>query len=632
MALFASLSSTAQTVGASSVDPTYLDELLRQANDLNLANTRYWRLLLHCRPNIFGKGCTSTIDDPTFFLAKDGKSNPRTELEATLRAFFSTDEVRKEQQPAQCAYIARYQWLKSVLAIDAQRLPLQHCTQFHEWLTDLNPGGVTLVFPAAYMNNPASMFGHTLLRIDQKKQTDQTRLLAYSINFGAKDTDTNWVNYILSGVGGGFRGYFFIKPYYLLVKEYGDVEDRDIWEYHLHLTETQLMHLLMHVWELKKSYFDYFFFSENCSYQLLPLLEVANPDLYLTNHFPMWTIPADTIRLLAAQPGLVSDIVYRPAPSTEMRRASAILSAAERRAVTSLLHDSAALGSPELRSFPPDRLALTLEQAIAYLQYQHAKEQKQGIEPDQGRLHSLLLARNRLAVQSPAASVVPFATQPDVGHNSLRAGVGFGWRKDDWFEEFTMRAGYHDLLDPSPGYTRDAQIDILALSLRHYHRQQRFRLDRLTLVDAISLAPIEPLFFSPSWKGRVGLRTLSRKRCTYCQNFAVSGGLGLAVQTAWVGREVSFLFPEVEANVSRAFAHDYRLGAGGTLGVLLHLSDRWKVLISGTYRRYPLGDTGEETQGFIGQQYALHRNWGVRFEFRHQHHDNEAVFRFYAYF
>jgi hypothetical protein len=70
----------------------------------------------------------------------------------------------------------------------------------------------------------------------------------------------------------------------------------------------------------------------------------------------------------------------------------------------------------------------------------------------------LLLARNCLEVQSQDVPASPFATQPDVGQFAQGTGVGLGWRKDDWFEELTVRAGYHDLLDPDPGYTLDSQI------------------------------------------------------------------------------------------------------------------------------------------------------------------------------
>ena len=72
------------------------------------------------------------------------------------------------------------------------------------------------------MNNPSSMFGHTLLRIDQKGQTEQTRLLAYAINYAANVTTENGLAYAALGVSGGFQGFFSIMPYYLKVKEYRD--------------------------------------------------------------------------------------------------------------------------------------------------------------------------------------------------------------------------------------------------------------------------------------------------------------------------------------------------------------------------------------------------------------------------
>jgi len=244
----------------------------------------------------------------------------------------------------------------------------------------------------------------------------------------------------------------------------------------------------------------------------------------------------------------------------------------------------------------------------------------------------LLEARSRLDAASPEVLVAPFVTQPDKGHPSLKTSAGLGWRRNDWFEEFSVRAGYHDLLDPDPGYTPDAQIDILTFSLRHYQQRHRVRLERLTLVDAISLSPMESLFFSPSWKGRAGLQTLSRDRCQYCQNFVMNGGIGLALQTQWLRREVYFLFPELDANVSRGFTADYRIGGGGTAGLLLHLTGSWKVMVLGTYLRYPLGETGAEFRGVFGQQLVLYQNWALRSEFRYREHDNEAMLLVQAYF
>ena len=76
----------------------------------------------------------------------------------------------------------------------------------------------------------------------------------------------------------------------------------------------------MHAWELGNASFDYFFFKENCSYHLLALLDYADPALHLTDEFLFWTVPADTVRLIASKPGLVSGIAYRPSRSNVIRR------------------------------------------------------------------------------------------------------------------------------------------------------------------------------------------------------------------------------------------------------------------------------------------------------------------------
>jgi hypothetical protein len=154
---------------------SYLQLLLDRAKAIALHEERYWHLLLHYRSSL-GGGVESEADEPGFFLAPDGKTDPEAELRATLARFFSTDLVGRSPQPARCAFIARYHWLKSALAIDERRMPQQPCEQFQSWITELNPASITVIFPSAFMNNPSSMFGHLLLRVDQKGQTERTRI------------------------------------------------------------------------------------------------------------------------------------------------------------------------------------------------------------------------------------------------------------------------------------------------------------------------------------------------------------------------------------------------------------------------------------------------------------------------
>ncbi|MDH5725014.1 MAG: DUF4105 domain-containing protein, partial [Nitrospira sp.] len=180
VSLLVPLSSSAQQ---SDRDP-YLTQLIDQAKQEKLADQREWHLLLHYQKGIFG-GYESEQDDPGFFMSTTGKTDPAAELAETLAQFFSAELVGRSRQPAQCAFIARYQWLKEQLKFDPIRLPPLACERFDRWYNDFEADSISLIFPSAFLNNPASMFGHTLFRVDQKGQTEQTRILAYTINFAA---------------------------------------------------------------------------------------------------------------------------------------------------------------------------------------------------------------------------------------------------------------------------------------------------------------------------------------------------------------------------------------------------------------------------------------------------------------
>ena len=79
----------AATAGA--IEPTdnsYLTDLIHRATEAKLSEERYWHLLMHYNKN-FISGYTSEQDDPGFFLASNGKTDPQAELNATLAQFFS---------------------------------------------------------------------------------------------------------------------------------------------------------------------------------------------------------------------------------------------------------------------------------------------------------------------------------------------------------------------------------------------------------------------------------------------------------------------------------------------------------------------------------------------------------------
>ncbi len=609
----------------------YQRELIEQAARSRLADEREWHLLLHYGTDWLGR-VISEEDDEGFFLSPRGKYDPQAELEATIRQLFSPDPVGRSKQPAQCAFMARYHWLKERLGFDEQRLPPLACERYNRWRAELNPAGVSLIFPAAFLNNPASMFGHTFLRIDQQGQTEQTRLLAYTIDYAADVPPDAGLEFAFLGIFGGYKGFFSTPPYYLKVQTYRDIENRDMWEYRLNLSPAQLDRLLMHAWEMGNAYFDYFFFKENCSYHILSLLEYANPELRLRDRFRFWTIPADTVRAVVGYPGLVKDTTYRPSRSTIVKRKRALLTADESKMVRQLIDEPATSEESAFAALPMPRRALVLDVVSDYLRYKSESD-----DPDTAvhkeRNRRILIERSRLPIPSPDVEVPPYTKRPDAGHGTTRVTMGGGWRNQDTFEEASIRALYHDLLDPEEGYTPDAQIEALGVTVRHYNRSERTRVERATLINIVSLSPIDDLFRAPSWRVNVGMQTVRHDGCRLCSSGVFGGGGGGAVESTMLfKREVLYLFAEGEANVSPAYRDFHRVGGGVTMGLLADVTDRWKLTASGSYLRFPLGDRSDDIRWYIGSRYTVARDWAARVEYSHRDRDDDVVFAIHAFF
>ena len=468
------------------------------------------------------------------------------------------------------------------------------------------------------------MFGHTFLRIDQKGQTEQTRLLAYTINYAAEVPPNAGIEFAYKGISGGYKGYFTSPPYYLKVKEYRDIENRDIWEYRLNFTEEQVEKLLEHVWELGEVYFDYFFFKENCAYHILSLLEIANPELHLTDQFIFWTVPADTIRLISQQRDFIKDVTYRPSQYTKIKWKTEQLPPAQFKLFQSLLEDPLVTIQNFFQNLPVNEKVFLLDLGLDYLQYQstNKKSARLALEDTNAKL---LLSRSILGVKSPVFNIFPYSRPPEEGHKTSRTSVGSGWRQADFFEEFTIRAGYHDLLDPDPGYSPGSQIQILSIGLRHYEKWSQFRLEKFTLANVVSLAPMDGLFKTPSWKFNIEMETIRFKRCKLCSNGNLNAGIGASTETHLHQREVYFVFAEVDGNVSSAFDHHYRAGGGVTGGILINFTERWKVLGSVGYLGYPLGDRSDDFRYAVSQRWTLSQNCSLRTEFYHRDRDNQVL-------
>ena len=213
---------------------SHLHELITKARTQTLWNEPTWKKLLHYKKNLWGS-YASQVDGVDFFNSATGKNNPQAEMEATLARFFSTAAVAPTKLPPQCRFIARYQWLKQKLDFDVSRMPGDTCAPFEELRAALRPEAITIIFPSAHPNSPSSMFGHTFARIDRQGQVRETRMLDFTINYAAQVDSQSSMAYAIKGLTGGFEGRFNVLPYHLKLREYVQMENRDLWEYRLNL-------------------------------------------------------------------------------------------------------------------------------------------------------------------------------------------------------------------------------------------------------------------------------------------------------------------------------------------------------------------------------------------------------------
>jgi hypothetical protein len=519
-----------KTVPAPSSDP-YVESLVEKAERLRLSEQTQWLRLGHYREGAVGGSPISEADSPAFFIAPSGRKDPRAELQATIRGFFlppmeepKTGAGKNPRHPL-CRFPARFTWLAGQLQIDPARLPKQECPQFFQFLQQIDPASATIVFSSYYLNNPASAFGHTFLRFNKARTLatgTKRELLDYAVDFSA-DVDTgNAVIYAFKGLIGGFPGTVKRMPYYYKVRTYAELESRDMWEYELDLTPEQLFMLVAHIWEAGQTHFAYFYLNENCSYRIIRMIEAVDPAIDLTTNLQSPVLPADTVKVLFANPGLVKRVSYRPSLRTTFLRSAIDLDGDEAVLVSELASDPNAALPGE---WPIERKVKVLDASLDYYDMLHMEKIIYERDSDEAA-HKQKLLERRAALRissAPKDADIPWQRRPELSHDPKRLGVAPGYRlregaDDEAFVAFDFKLAMHDLADPAPGFPEQSQIDFLPTRLRLYPKRGglKIRLEDFSIVQIVSLNPVHRFDLGLSWRFTVGLKTLENNGCADC--------------------------------------------------------------------------------------------------------------------
>lgn len=588
--------------------PSYADELVDKAEKARLFERRGWLVLVHYKPSIL-HGLESVIDDPIFFLSKEGKRDPKKEMAETIRSFFRAD-LENDGHP-RCRFIARYEWLKTELGIDESKVPAADCKGFRELMDAARPESAALIFPVAHMNSPASMFGHTLLRIDS---ASRTKLFSYAINYSAITDETNGLFFAFKGIFGYYRGFFGILPYYEKIKEYSNMEHRDIWEYRLDFTKEEVERIVRHIWELKDVYAEYYFFDENCSYNLLLLLEAARPEADLTETLPAWVIPLDTIRAVRGK-GYLGERSFRPSKAARIRGIESVAAPDLKMLASGLAKGERAPEEAASVVGSNDDRIKTFDLAAEYVQYLYAKKK---IVKDEylKRYIEILSARSRLGGPVEYASTEP--APPEDGHGAVRLGVGIGAKAGAVYNNLRLRPANHDLMDPDEGYLPGAAISFLDSELRYDWTERKLSLEDLMFLSITSISAFDGFFRPVSWKVASGLKREEVRKREHRTVLGLNAGPGMSLKFT---DALIYGFIEPEVKVGSGLDDGYALGAGVSVGVLAPVSKNWKARVQAKATAFGPGDEHTIVSAELNQLFTMDAGNALRLDIKRERFD-----------
>lgn len=592
---------------------TDIQNYLKIAEQKQLHQDITWQRLMYA-----DQSQKSEVAYDGYFYAKDGKNNLKNELAADVKALFINTA---ENQSIRCKFPARSRWLIQQLNIDTEKLPIVKCPEFDQWINQIKPHKATLIYATDFMGNPSSMFGHTLLRLDPKDQK-QLNLVSYAVNYAATVSgEDNW-SYAWKGLTGQYPGEYSLMPYYRKVKEYGDFESRDLWEYELNLTPEETRFLVEHIWEMQHVSFPYYFVSDNCAYRLLGLIDLVRPNLDLKKQFNYAAIPIETLKAVDQQ-HLVKEVVYRPALETQLLSQAKQHGTPLAKVAHQVAFQDVEKAQPLLEKFSQHNQAKILEMAYDDLYLQYISRQVD-VDFAQPQLRQLLAERSQIDVEKQRQEPKRPKMQPVEGHYARNLSVNVGELQGQKFIELGHRQAYHDLIDPQGGYRLGTQLLFLDGNIQY--RDDQLKLEHLDLLTVNSYNPIQPFKSPVTWGFNLGWKQEALDQGDF-SNDQQHGVMNLNMQVGYSLADYDrrhLCYAQMQSHIQggRSLDKGWRVGVGPTVGCMNIWTDKINSVVQ---IELPYWEDQSQWNLRVGSQlqYSLNSNNALRLNWNFEQQDHK---------
>ncbi|MDD5471084.1 MAG: DUF4105 domain-containing protein [Sideroxydans sp.] len=565
------------------------DRLWQQAADMDLSRHAYWHKLLHYRQAALNDEVSSEIVAREFFLSPSGDHDPRQELQATLHAFFAPVGSDPDQH-AQCRFVARYQWLREMLDWRGIAAPAVGCPGFGRWSAQGHVSSVSVIFASGYFSNPASYYGHLLLRFNTEQGTDTSGLLDQTLNFGAivPEGEPGLV-YVAKGIFGGYEAAFSSVQFYRHNHNYAEDELRDMWAYELSLSREDVARLVAHGWELLQARFDYYFANQNCAFRMSELLGLVVDEPILFESLP-WSAPGSVFDHLVeikydGRP-LVRKVTLIPSRLNRFHTQYRRLDGRQRELLQAWVDRPDTFSSAEYAGLEEEEKAAVIDALVDYVEFRRVREPADAFASSSKR--NLLLERLKLPPRThPEDGVAPHRMPPHAGPRPNLVRVGM-LNNDSLGQGMSLilRPAYFDRMSLDEGRIPHATLSMFDIELVRF--EQSLRLRRLDVVDLahmnLSETPL-PGDGGLAWRLRFGLESHNLS-CQDCLVGQVTGGIGRAVSLT--DRGMAYVM--ADAFTQTPYAGSGNLGMAFNAGAIIAPSPAWKSSLEIGQRRY-LGGT-----------------------------------------
>jgi Domain of unknown function (DUF4105) len=587
---------------------------------LTAASEQQWLKLVHYESDWTSpSGLRSAIHSEEFFLDPQGKTDPHRELKATLAAF-AAPEGDDPNTHAQCRFPARWLWLKSRFESQGEFPTSLNCPMYESWTGSNSIKSLSIVFATGYLGNPASYYGHTLLKFNFEGSQSQTRLMDVSVNYGAiVQKNDGPITYLAKSLAGGYDGGFSHIHFYFHNHNYGDNELRDLWEYKLDLPQKAVDLVVAHAWEVLGKRYTYHFFQRNCAYRMAEIVQVVDGLEFIPKNWP-WIVPQALIQRLGAVDyqghPLLAEASYFPSRQSRFYERYRHLSDQESALFADLVLRRKLLSHSDFQLSAISSKQAVLDALLDYYQYT-ANPMVRASREIRSEYTKALSARYQLEPGVPE-----IRSKPPVSPHLSRP-VGWvqvaGGRNSAMGDMVTIRIrpAYYDALDTDSGHVPNAKL-VMGDTQVNVRRDQIY-LDKFDLIGVDSVKPGLtglPGDTGIAWKVHIGVEQ-QRLFCDHCLVARFQSDIGY-------GRQFSdnIFAAAYVGGALQDKRNDQGIGFGRIAGDLIYRHSEKLRAKLGFEHRVPVDSpiTNYEV-GIFEARWSLNSRGDIRLKYEHDKYD-----------